>query len=332
MRKSNNRRTNDAKRPPSAEQPEAGAVIFHILPALPYGQRLAASLGLVLAGFAVQAYSGNLWYGLVLLFCGSGLMCVRGCNNLVETGSFKPGANWDKSGPERLDELLALDRKMCKWDRSFLDATNPLGAIPFALLVFLAIITLMDKNSQEVGAVSLFAWHWEALILDAATLLLPHWLTGLRRIHRLPKLLVKVKALKYVVEKSLPKDNSAEITLLTMLRGKKAKLPDDVKLQVRPANAPEGFMGLYVQVVVNLVQGTQYPYLYAVLVAKDGFGLKAVATKFIPPGGMIKEFKIQDGVEVLVIRQHTTKTSGYHTADKQAAAIVLAAWKVVLKL
>jgi len=34
-----------------------------------------------------------------------------------------------------------------------------------------------------------------------------------------------------------------------------------------------------------------------------------------------KEFEVQDEVEVVVVRQHTTKTSGYHT-NPEAAAFV----------
>jgi hypothetical protein len=61
-----------------------------------------------------------------------------------------------------------------------------------------------------------------------------------------------------------------------------------------------------------------------VLVAKKGFGLEDAFKNFIPPAKITKEFKIEGDVEVFVIRQATTKTSGYHTRDKQMGSILAA--------
>jgi hypothetical protein len=50
-----------------------------------------------------------------------------------------------------------------------------------------------------------------------------------------------------------------------------------------------------------------------VLVAKPGCGLREVFERFQPPAGLVKEWEDKSGVEVLILRQHTTRTSGYHT-------------------
>jgi hypothetical protein len=76
--------------------------------------------------------------------------------------------------------------------------------------------------------------------------------------------------------------------------------------------------------VTHEVNGTSYPYFYVVLVAKKSFGLGDAFNKFIPPAKIIKEFKIEGDVEILVIRQATTKTSGDHTGDKQMGDILAA--------
>jgi hypothetical protein len=50
-----------------------------------------------------------------------------------------------------------------------------------------------------------------------------------------------------------------------------------------------------------------------VLVTKPGFGLRELGRQYHPSKNLILEFKTQSEVEVLVLRQQTTKTSGYHT-------------------
>jgi len=70
------------------------------------------------------------------------------------------------------------------------------------------------------------------------------------------------------------------------------------------------------------VQGRSYPYFYAVLVARRGFGLDRAKDGYRPPPTVTTEHNLQDKVEVLVIRQTTTKTSGYHTELEDAVRIL----------
>jgi hypothetical protein len=76
-------------------------------------------------------------------------------------------------------------------------------------------------------------------------------------------------------------------------------------------------------VVINEVQGQSYPYFYVVLVARRDFGLHQAFREFKPGGNITKEFKPQREVEVLIIRQHTTEESGYHTDGDTAKSILL---------
>jgi hypothetical protein len=64
--------------------------------------------------------------------------------------------------------------------------------------------------------------------------------------------------------------------------------------------------------VINEVDGKSYPYFYVVLVARKGYGLGKVHPHSAAHN-LLLEFKVQEETEVLVIRQKTTKTSGYHT-------------------
>ena len=64
------------------------------------------------------------------------------------------------------------------------------------------------------------------------------------------------------------------------------------------------------------------------MVAKKDFGLKNFYKTYATPKKIIKEFKIEGDVEVFVIRQKTTKTSGYHTGDRKMEAILRAGVKL----
>jgi hypothetical protein len=110
---------------------------------------------------------------------------------------------------------------------------------------------------------------------------------------------------------------------MMLLRGAEAKLPDDVKFKVDIQDHHPDFLGLYGQVVLNEVQGSSFPYFYVVLVARRGFGLTEAKESYIDPRGMTTELKYQGEVEVFVIRQTTTKTSGYHTKPTKALRIFL---------
>ena len=104
-------------------------------------------------------------------------------------------------------------------------------------------------------------------------------------------------------------------------RGSKGEVPRDVKAVVRFAKGPEEFLGLQMQIAINSVQGKDYPYFYCVLVAKENLGQFVENHLDAPPGGIVLEPKYQDGVYVAVMRQATTKNSGYHTDLKAAAKI-----------
>jgi len=136
--------------------------------------------------------------------------------------------------------------------------------------------------------------------------------------------------LSLVQFETLLKENSRpwlaghKVDYYMMLAGNEAKIPDDVKVRINVKNQNKDFLGLYGQIVTNQVSGTAYPYFYVVLVAKKGFGLQKAFQTYMPPKKTTKEFKIEDDVEVLVIRQTTTKTSGYHTKNKKMISILKA--------
>jgi hypothetical protein len=77
---------------------------------------------------------------------------------------------------------------------------------------------------------------------------------------------------------------------------------------------------------MNSVQGTDYPYLYCVILAKNTSSLfkRADELSVKIPYGIMHQLEHSQDVLVMVIRQMTTKTSGYHTNSRAALKIVQA--------
>lgn len=121
-------------------------------------------------------------------------------------------------------------------------------------------------------------------------------------------------------------ERAGELACQLLMVGRGAERhPRDVRLSLRFPEAPEGFHGVQTQVVLNRVQGKPYPYGYSVVLARRGLGLLAAARDVPLPSGLVRETKAEDDVEVVVLRQRTTKTSGYHTEPEVTARTVLAA-------
>jgi hypothetical protein len=266
---------------------------------------------LIAGGLLVQLVTGSLLPGGLLLVLGNVPLLVRGYDNRVDYGTFDPDAHWERVGLEKLRELRGLHERIKRWDRSALDISNGLG-----LVVFIAVV-----GGLVVTAIGMSAG-WRILALDALILLAPHWLTGIRSILVKPKLLVRIDTMEEILETAKPLLERHQVTLMMLLRGNDTRIPEDVKFKVDITSHHPDFLGLYGQVVINEVQGTSYPYFYVVLVARRGFGLEEAHHSYRPQPGTVKEIKRQEKVEVLVLRQQTTKTSGYHTEPEVASRIL----------
>jgi len=290
---------------------DRAVVVFHLLPSLEYGTRVAVAFGLMAAGFAVQLVMMAVLPGVLLIAAGNLLLLVRGYDNRVDFATFDPTAEWERVEVERLDDLIALHRQMRRWDVSALDVTNLLGA---ALFVLIALTT--------TAAAIFTRGPLQILVINAMVLLLPHWLTGGRSILVQPKLMVRVNTMREVLRQSAAELADHEVNLLMLFSGSTTKIPDDVKVKIDIKNRHPDFLGLYGQVVLNEVQGRSYPYFYAVLVARRGYGLAEAKDAYRPPSDVTTELNVQDKVEVFVIRQTTTKTSGYHTELEDAVRIL----------
>lgn len=303
-------------------------VVFKVWTSLPYGPRMALSFGLIAGGLLLQALlvdphrilSGFV-PGAVLLLAGNLLLLVRGYHNKVDYGKWDPTAEWETVDRKKLSQLVRMDQQIRKWDRSVLDITNGLGAFVFVLV------------AASLGALVLYSSGLVRVVcLDAILLLVPHWVTGVRSILVFPKLVIKVKEIQGLLDRNEAALQGHDVDILMLLNGTEARVPEDVKLRIGIAGHHKDFLGLYGQVVTNDVQGTSYPYCYFVLVARRGYGLAEAFEAYDPPRKVTKEFKRQDEVEVIVIRQHTTKQSGYHTKPRAIDTLFRESFALAAKL
>ncbi len=293
------------------------SVVFLLMRDMAYGKRMKIAFALIVLGIVLQWYSNEIFAGVIPLLLGNALLLVRGYDNRVDFKAYDPGEQWQRVDASRLSELKKLDKEMQRWDRSYLDITNWRGVLTFVLLgFFLWVFYLgLSENPQKYGILA-------AIPIDMAILFLPHWFTGTRQILRMPGLLIKAETLENVLAqaKQIQPDDAQNVLML--LAGKDEKLPRDIKIKLQPEDAPPEFLGLYGQVVINAVQGKSYPYFYMVLVAKPGLALKDLAHDLKLPPKTVAEYKEKDGVHILVLRQYTTKKSGYHTNGKMVLALL----------
>ena len=316
---------------------EQGIVSFKFLKALPYGARLGICFSMMLIAFIIQAFLMDFFIlGCILLFVSNLFLLVDGYDNRVKFGTFDPGSKWETVEKKKFRELIKMQNEMQKWDRSSTDCSNPVGCWLMFLLFIVCGGLIFIGITIDVKPVFIIG-------VDAAILLIPHWFTGLRRISMVIGigLSKKIEVIENVLVDCKNELKEHDVDYYMLLSGKNdTKVPKDVKFKIDLKGHHPDFLGLYGQVVINNVQGTLYPYFYTVLVAKKGYGmniqkgnvvdspppkLPGFFSKFValPKTTVTKSLKRQKDVEVLVIRQTTTKQSGYHTNRLTAKNLLL---------
>jgi hypothetical protein len=289
-------------------------VVFLLWRALPYPVRMLLGFGGILGGLALQVAQLHLLPGCLLVLLGNALLLVRGYHNRVDAAAYDARAEWERVDAAQVQQIKTLHQRMKRWDRSATDISNILGGFMLALLAGAVVLLLAGSDLPDM---------WKKIIgVNAAILLLPHWLTGTRRLLTQPSLLIKIAVYDAVLQGLQAALTPHAVEFYVLLKGKKTRMPQDVKFRVRLTHQKERFLGLYGQAAINTVQGHSYPYFYAVLVAKKNFGLDRLKQHGEPPRGMLREFSQEGDVEVLVVRQTTTKTSGYYTRDNVAQALM----------
>jgi len=115
-------------------------------------------------------------------------------------------------------------------------------------------------------------------------------------------------------------------------------LPMDAKLMVhRREGNPTDLYGLQFAVAVNSVQNSKYPYFYGVIAAQGRYPLKQGLERFWkerrPPKEethslIIAHEQQPKDVHIIIVRQNTGRSRGYHTPEKAVKRITRVALSI----
>jgi hypothetical protein len=318
--------------PPPEKQ---GEIKFFFAKGMPYRLRIAVIAAALLGGLAVQLLF-SFWTGLVLLAVASLMGVVSGYDAVPE---MSPGVDWVRVTPDEYRKVLEKAEALKKWDRDAFDFSNPKGMV---VIVLMGVIGLAVYFFLAVS-MSLPDHFWVYPALDAAVMLMPLWITGVREYLKRDKLIIKIKSLEEMMRR-LEEPSDVQVSPMLGLRSTPAgkKVPEDARLMVKLVGAPGDFMGLQVQLSINSVKGTDFPYLYCVIIARKGSGFFDGFERYKAPeeesamGGFFRLIGLAgygpvyepapaEDVEVLVIRQRADRNGGYSTDFSQAWKIVSAA-------
>ncbi|HVO09817.1 MAG TPA: hypothetical protein VMX54_03600 [Vicinamibacteria bacterium] len=310
--------------PPWPTTAEAATLRF-LLPVASLRTRLLAAIGSVTLGVC-------LWSLLPLSFAPVGLLLVLAGHLLlwVRTQTTAPGGAtpqhedlWAPVEDDWLQRVDALEKSGERWDVTPWDVSNVTGCLGLlCLLGALAAGVVLAAGALDLGVAL-------RLAAGGVVLFVPLWLNGMRTTWNPSELRKKGEALAAARETAtgLSRGEFDVVPTLALREGRRGKYPVDARLMLRPRHEDaSGFLGVQLQVAMNNVQGTDYPYLYAVVLGKESFRFPDFPReRTVGAVRLVYERGQDKGVRFLVVRQHADEAGGWHTPPDVIAGIVAAA-------
>ena len=260
--------------------------------------------------------------GLVLVLAGHLPLWVR--TQTTAPGGATPQHEdvWAPVEDDWLKRVEELEKRGARWDTTPWDVSNGVG-----LLSLIGVLLLLAIVAFGLGA----AFGPDALFraaVAAPLLVVPLWLNGMRSTWNPSELRKKGEALavaRAALEEAAGKDFDL-VPLLALRQGRRGHYPVDARLMARPAREDaSGFLGVQVQVAMNNVRGTDYPYLYAVVLGKGDFRFpKGPDRERLLGLDLVTEAGESEGVRYRVVRQHADTSGGWHTEPDHIRGIVAA--------
>ncbi len=283
----------------------------------------AAALFALGLGLACLAPWWLVPFGFVVIVLGHVPLWVR--TQTTAPGGATPAHEeiWAPVEDDWLKRVEDLERKGARWDTTPWDVSNGLGCLTL-LVLLVALGAAAFTTAPLLGVDGSFR-----LAVAGLLLFLPLWINGMRTTWNPSELVKKGQALALAREDAL-RLSHADFDLvptLALREGRRGKYPVDARLMLRPSQEDAtGFLGVQVQVALNNVQGTDYPYLYAVILGKAPFRLPTAPPRLLVQGvDLVFEPGEGQGVRYLVVRQHADKKGGWHTEPVQISTIVAVA-------
>lgn len=276
---------------------------------------------LIFLGYMFQLNAKSFFVGIPFLLACIMINWVKGIKIEGETAS---ETKWEEVTPERLQ----LAHEQALRVKKFRGRNLSIGCL-FGLFVLAIFIVPALSKSESVPAWAMMLLY-DTLILFGGLIL-----SGGRSAWMAPAFDKKTEVcLRLMGSAIINKDPVLKvIPLLQVGKTARGDFPIDVRLKVKFQGAPDDFLGVQGQISINNVKSTEYPYFYCVIVAQKGFSLLSKAT--LPEvKNLVIEHQPETDVDVIVIRQKTTKTSGYYTDSGQQEYILenaLALARVVLQ-
>lgn len=294
--------------PPPEKQDSVG---FYVLKNLSYPKRMMLYLLLIAVGFSLQILMMTVWPGVIFLALATVLNLVRGFDSGIKLKTFEVDSNWTQVDMEQICKIKELDKEVKRWRDDVFNANSGKGMALFVItligLIFVAAIFGGISGINAVGKI---------FMTDAVVLLLPLWFMGIKKTFEQGNLIIKVDLISKLEEffRTIKREGENFKPALMLARGKAGKcIPTDSRFTIIFDNMPNDFYGIQAQININSVQGASYPYFYCVIAAKSGFGLELYSRKISISKNVVVEFERDSNADVIVIRQRTTESSGYHT-------------------
>jgi hypothetical protein len=303
---------------------EAAGLRF-LLPVGDIRARLLAASALFVLGLSIWSLGPlpSAIVGLVLVLAGHLPLWVRTQTTAPGGATPKHEDVWAPVEDDWLKRVEELEKHGERWDTTPWDISNGVGCLSL-VGVLLALAIAAFALGAVFGPDVLFR-----VAVGAPVVVLPLWLNGMRSTWNPSELRKKGEALA-VARAALEEDAGKEfdlVPLLALREGRRGQYPVDARLMARPAHEDaSGFLGVQVQVAMNNVRGTDYPYLYAVILGKGDFRFpKATGRKSGLGTSLVSETGQSEGVRYEVVRQHADESGGWHTEPSHIRLIVSAA-------
>lgn len=285
-----------------------GIIEFYFLKRLPYKRRMVLYLTCLIMGLLFQIITLTTWPGAILLILGASLNLIKGQKNKGKLKAYGANSNWVKTNMDRIHKINELKVKINKWDRDVLDISNGMGCLAFGAVAGILLLTFIALSTAKSKVAGIF-------LIDSMILVLSLWFNGMRIKEHQNELYIKADLIIQLESffGKIKKDDENFIPSLLLSENKQGEcFPTDCRFNITFDNMPVDFYGIQTQININVVD-TIYPYFYCVITAKEGFGLEKYVRRINAPKSIILQHSKDAEAEVIVIRQHTTKSSGYHT-------------------
>jgi hypothetical protein len=304
------------------------ALLRFLVPGFAYWTRVLLAVALFVAGTLLMIPAP--WLGALVVLVGHLPLWVRTQRTAPGGSTPEHEEVWAPTTEDWLERVEKLEERARRWDTTPWDISNARGALVFlGLLLALAAVTLAGSLGWWGSGLRLGGLGFRLFLLGLC-LFVPVWFNGMRTIWNPSELQLKGRALRSAVralESAGLADLYEVVPMLALREGKRGNYPVDARLMLRRPELEEcGFIGIQVQVALNNVRGRDYPYVYCVVLGKAGFPFPRRPRR---KGKVVFERGEAEGVEFMVVRNHATRSGGWHTGPRIVRRLVEQACAVV---